>query len=137
MSDRGEAGISGSFLRFLIGGTINTVLTYVLFLALERFLHHSIAYTLAFICGIALAYVLAATFVFRTGFDIRSALRFPGVYVIQYLYGLMALWLLIETLRVPSEIAMLIVVATAVPLTFALSKNAMQARADGEQASRE
>jgi putative flippase GtrA len=132
-----KAGVAGtigsSFLRFLLGGAVNTVLTYALFLVLDRFLHHSIAYTLAYLGGIALAYVLAAKFVFRTGFELRSALRFPGVYVVQYLYGLAALSLLIETLRVPSEIAMLLVIATSVPLTFVLTKYAVQTRGDVEQ----
>jgi putative flippase GtrA len=120
--------IGSSFLRFLIGGAVNTALTYALFLLLDRFLHHSIAYTIAYLGGILLAYVLAAQFVFRTGFDLRSAVRFPGVYIVQYLYGLAALSLLIDVLRMRSEIAMLLVIATAVPLTFVLSKYAVRSR---------
>lgn len=119
---RDAAGDWDEFLRFLIGGTINTVITYALFLALDRIFHHSIAYTLSFLAGIAIAYALASIFVFRTGFALRSALRFPGVYVVQYLYGLAALWLLIDVARMRSEFAMLLVIATLVPITFVLTR---------------
>jgi hypothetical protein len=67
--------------------------------------------------------------VFRTGFALRSALRFPGVYVVQYLYGLAALWLLIEIAQMPSEIAMLLVIVTSVPLTFLLTRYAVSGKA--------
>jgi putative flippase GtrA len=122
---RDAAGNWDEFLRFLVGGAINTVITYVLFLALDRIFHHSLAYTFSFLAGIAIAYALASTFVFRTGFALRSALRFPGVYVVQYVYGLAALWLLIEVAHMPGEIAMLLVIVTSVPLTFLLTRFAV------------
>ncbi len=126
---RDAAGEWDEFLRFLVGGAINTAITYALFIVLDRILHHSLAYTLSFLAGIAIAYALASTFVFRTGFALRSALRFPGVYVVQYLYGLAALWLLIEIAQMPSEIAMLLVIVTSVPLTFLLTRYAVSGKA--------
>ena len=126
----GQDSLASSFWRFLVGGAINTGLTYVLFLLLDRVLHHSLAYTLAYLAGIALAYVLATTYVFRTGIELRSALRFPGVYALQYLYGLAALSLLVDIVRMPSALAMLVVIATSVPLTFLLARFAVRLRQD-------
>jgi putative flippase GtrA len=113
------------FVRFLVGGAVNTLITWALFLVLSDFLHLAVAYTIAYASGIAIAYAIAATFVFGTGFDARSALRFPSVYVIQYLYGLAVLSILIDDLEVPRQAAVLVVIVTSIPLTFILSKHAL------------
>jgi putative flippase GtrA len=133
----GQDSLASSFWRFLVGGAINTGLTYVLFLLLDRVLHHSLAYTLAYLAGIALAYVLATTYVFRTGIELRSALRFPGVYVLQYFYGLAALSLLVDIVRMPSALAMLVMIATSVPLTFLLTRFAVRQRQDVRSSAHE
>jgi putative flippase GtrA len=122
-----DQATAGALVRFLIGGAINTVLTYALFLALSSFLHHALAYTIAYLAGIALAYTLAATFVFRTGLDPLAAFRFPLVYVTQYLYGLIVLLILIDFLDAPRQAAMLTVIATSIPLTFLLTKHLVAA----------
>ena len=114
------------FGRFLIAGVINTLLTYGMFLMLSSFLSYGIAYTITYLSGIALAYGLAATFVFGTGFDLRAALRFPVVYVVQYIYGLVVLSILIDGLRASRHVAILVVIVTSVPLTFFLSKYAIR-----------
>ena len=114
------------FLRFLLGGALNTAITYAVFLGLSLVVHYSIAYTITYLVGICLAYVFAATFVFGSGFALSSALRFPPVYAIQYLYGLTALWLLIDVLGSSRAVAMLIVIATSIPLTFLLTRQAMK-----------
>ena len=121
---------TSAFGRFLIAGAINTLVTYVLFLALSSVLHHAIAYTIAYVAGIGLAYVMAASFVFGAGFTAKSAARFPVVYLIQYLFGLGALALLIDWLGMSRQLAMLLVVATSLPLTFVLSKRAMNHKTD-------
>ena len=117
---------NGPFLRFLVGGSVNTIVTYALFLTLSFFLHYSLAYTITFLLGIVLSYGLAATFVFDTGFDRRSALRFPLIYVLQYLYGLGGLSLLIDLLGVSRYAAMLVVIITSIPLNFMLQRQAMK-----------
>jgi putative flippase GtrA len=113
------------FVRFLIVGSLNTILTYALFLLLSSVLHYSLAYTISYLAGIAFSYVLAATYVFGTGLAVQSALRFPLVYVLQYLYGLAALFVLIDVLGVWHQVAILFVIATSVPLTFVLMRLAM------------
>lgn len=117
-----EVGTGGALGRFVLGGAVNTCLTDVLFLVLSSILPYPVAYTIVYACGIAIAYALATSFVFRTNFALRTALRFPIVSVARYFYGLVALWLLIDGLNVPHEAAILIVLVTGIPLTFLVSR---------------
>jgi putative flippase GtrA len=112
----------GTTGRFIISGVLNTLATYTLFLALSELLHHIIAYTISYIVGIALSYILAAMFVFRTGVDRRSALRFPSVYIAQYFYGLIALAVLVDRAGLRHGDAMVVVIFTSIPLTFVMSR---------------
>lgn len=115
----------GTFLRFLVSGVVNTGVTYGLFLFLGTYLHHSLAYTATFAVGVALAYVLAAGFVFDAGYGVRSASRFMVVYVVQYVYGLTALMLLVDWLSVSRELAMALVIVSNIPLTFYLTRRVL------------
>ena len=85
-----EVGTGGALGRFVLGGAVNTCLTDVLFLVLSSILPYPVAYTIVYACGIAIAYALATSFVFRTNFALRTALRFPIVSVARYFYGLVA-----------------------------------------------
>ena len=79
------------FIRFLVGGFLNTAVTYVLFIALAFFLTNAIAYTIAYAIGIAFSYLINTRFVFSTRVSARSAFAYPGVYLAQYLLGLAVL----------------------------------------------
>jgi putative flippase GtrA len=112
--------IAGEFSSFVIVGAINTVLTYMLFLFIQQYTHYWIAYTIAFVVGIVLSYLLNVLFVFKGGHSIGAMLKFPFIYLLQYLYGSLALITIVEALGIAKPIAMLIVIATSVLLTFLL-----------------
>ena len=112
--------------RFLVAGGINTLLTYGIFVLLCRHFHHAIAYTIAYLVGIAFSYAMACAYVFRTVVTVRTVLRYPIVYAVQYLYGLVALSLLVDLLGILQPIAMLLIIATTIPLTFVMTQYAMR-----------
>jgi putative flippase GtrA len=118
----------GSFFRFVVGGGINTLLTYLLFLLLAAFMPYAIAYTITYAFGIALSYVINAFFVFDTGHDWKAMVRFPVAYAVQYLWGLALLFLLIDVLTMPRAIAMLVVIATGTVLSYLLIKRILEPR---------
>jgi putative flippase GtrA len=113
-------------VRFIVAGIANVAVTYPLFLLLSTVIHHSVAYTLTYVIGILLAYLLAANFVFGTGVSAGSAMRFPFVYVVQYLYGFAVLWLLVDVLALAPYLSMAVVIITSIPLTYLLSSMAMR-----------
>ncbi|MEU6427941.1 GtrA family protein [Microbispora sp. NPDC046973] len=116
------------FARFLIGGAVNTGVTYALFVILSRWLPPSVAYSLVFLSGIALAYLINTAFVFRTRASVGSAVRFPGVYLVQYLVGLGLLTLLVR-LGVDSRAALPLTMCVTVPLTFVMSRHVLEKKA--------
>lgn len=100
---------------------MNTAATFGLFVALEYLLSASAAYTVSYIAGVALSYLINTYLVFEERPSLRSALQFPSVYLIQYLTGLAVLTLLTHV-GIDSRLAMITVIAVNVPLTFALTR---------------
>ena len=114
--------IHGEFFRFLVVGGLQTALSYGLFLLLNLFLPYAISYSIAYCCGIVISYFLNVLFVFREKLSLASFLKFPLVYVVQYLMGLLLLWLFVAKLDLPPAWAMLAVIAITVPVTFLTSR---------------
>jgi putative flippase GtrA len=125
--DRSNQGpIAGEFSRFLIAGAINTVTTYALYLVLLDSAAYLFAYSLAYVAGIVVSYFLNAFFVFRTKPAVNSALRFPLVYVAQYLLGGAVLWICVERLGVRREFGLAFSIAVTIPITYAASRLALK-----------
>ncbi|MCB5175204.1 GtrA family protein [Microvirga lenta] len=109
------------FARFLIGGGLNTAFTYAAFLLLNLFIEAVAAYTIVYILGIAISYLLNTYFVFKARSTLSKALRFPVVYIIQYILGVAILSILLEY-GFDSHVAMLGVIFVSVPVTFLISR---------------
>lgn len=114
--------LSSEALRFLVVGAANTLTTFVIYWSLLRVATYSLAYTISFIVGIGLSYLLNNLFVFRTKPSVRSALAFPLVYLAQYLVGLAVLWLWVSQFKMPPAYGVLVVAVVTVPITFLLSR---------------
>ena len=111
------------FIRFLIIGTVNTVVTYLIYVGLVVFMPYALAYTITMALGIYLSYFLNARYVFRSKLNLASALQYPAVYLVQYLLGLLLLYLLVEKLGVSKFLAPLLIVCITVPVTYVLSRH--------------
>ena len=110
------------FVRFVFVGAVNTGSTYVLYALFALFLDYAIAYTLSYLAGIVIAYVLNARFVFDEPLRFSKALLYPLVYVVQYLCGLFLLHLLIDTLGLDKFLAPFVVIILSLPLTFVMNR---------------
>lgn len=113
---------ASEFIRFIICGIINTLLTYLIYLGGLCMVGYSLAYTFSFICGIFISYYLNSRFVFQKALSWRKALQYPLVYLLQYVLGISSLYLLVEILGLSEIIAPVIVVFITVPATFLLSR---------------
>jgi putative flippase GtrA len=123
-SARGETARTppAEVVRYGVAGSINTGASYALYFLLLRVLPYAFAYSIAFVAGIALSYWLNARFVFHAPTSWASALRFPLVYVTQYLVGLATVAIIVEGLGVHPALAALFALLATVPLGFVLTR---------------
>ena len=110
------------FVRFLLSGGFNTAVTYVLYLGLLQFLPYWFSYTLTFSFGIALAYVLSRYFVFGMARSGSRIFLFPVIYFLQFLAGLLIVFVWVDLLGWNPALAPLASIAVTIPATFILTK---------------
>ena len=110
------------FLRFVLVGATNTLLSYLLYLLLLTFMSYLLTYSIAYCAGIVLSYFLNVHFVFKKRVSLASFLKFPAVYVIQYALGAVVLWLLVGNVGVSPALAMIGVIIITMPATFLASR---------------
>ena len=116
------------FVRFLLVGTINTLLSWVLFVVFVRFVPYIAAYTLSYGLSIIGSYFLNVRFVFKGQASLAAFIRFPLVYLVQYTLGILLMWLMAGYMSLRPELAMVIVIGVSVPITFLMSKKIIRPR---------
>jgi putative flippase GtrA len=97
--------LGGQFAGFAVVGTINTILSFLLYQIFYLWVSYWLAYTLVFIASYAFMLLANAGFVFRTQINARSAFYYLMVYVLNYTIGLAIITALIEWLHVPAQMA--------------------------------
>src|SRR5712671_5802470 len=114
--------INREFYRFIFWGGVNTLSGYLIYAVLLRLLPYLLSYTVAFIISIFISYFLNSKFVFNQALRLSKAIKYPLVYLVQYLIGTISLYLLVQILRVNKLLAPLFVVVLTIPVTFFLSR---------------
>ena len=109
-------------VKFVIGGGINTAVTYGLYLGLQFFLPYQVAYAVVFACGIVFSYWFNAKVVFKTAANWKGLFAFPLVYLVQYLLSAVLLSVFVERLGIPQSVAPLTVIVLTIPVTFMLTR---------------
>lgn len=110
------------WLRFLVGGAINTASTYAIYLALNTILAYQLAYFIAYILGVIFAYWFNATVVFRVNLSWKGFFSYPIVYLVQYITSAFLLGGLVEVVGIRESLAPLVVVIVMVPVTYLMNK---------------
>jgi putative flippase GtrA len=114
--------ISREFYRFVFWGGINTLAGYLTYALLLRFLPYLISYSIAFIVSIFFSYFLNSKLVFKQELKLSKAVKYPLVYLTQYLLGIVSLYLLVQILSVNKLVAPALVVVMTIPVTYLLSR---------------
>lgn len=83
---------------------------------------YPIAFTISYVVGISLSYVLNSIVVFREHMSFSRAVRYPLVYIVQYILGMVLLFLLVHVLSMSEFLAPFVIVAVTIPITFVLSR---------------
>ena len=105
-----------------MSGGFNTALTYAIYLLLLMIAPYQLSYTVAYVIGICLAYMLNRFFVFKSHRGTRSLLMFPLVYLAQYMVSMLTLWVWIDHFGRNPKAAPLVAIIITVPVTYLLSR---------------
>ena len=111
-----------SFVRFLASGAFNTLVTYVAYIGLLDVLSYRWSYTISYLSGIALAYVLSRYFVFKQSGGRYGIVWLILIYGLQYLVGIALVNTWVELVRAPPVFAPAFAIAISMPLTYLLSR---------------
>lgn len=113
------------YFLFLLCGGINTASTYILYLLLICMINYQLAYLIAYILGIAFAYILNLRLVFNAKPSLGKAVRYPLIYLIQYLLGAGLMYLLVSVITLPSTLAPLLVIILLLPISYYMNKKVL------------
>ncbi len=110
------------FLKFLISGGVNTLVTYIIYFLLLDYLSYQISYVISFTLGVLLSYMLSKYFVFKKSGGNLGLLWLTGVYIGQLFLGMVIVEVWVRQVKGPVHLAPLISVALTIPLVFFLSR---------------
>ncbi len=110
------------WIRFFAGGVATTVVSYAAYLALLQFMPYQRAYFVAYVLGIAVAYVINSVLVFRVPLSRGRFIVYPLIYLFQYAVqaGLLAIG--VEVVGLPVKLAPLAVIVLMIPVSYVLNR---------------
>ncbi len=113
--------MKAQFLRFLIAGGTNTLITYAIYVALLSLINPYWSYVTAFMAGIFISYALNLKFTFTAEHSAVKMISYPLVYAAQLVLGISVLHICLKA-GVSEKLAPLFAIAASVPITFFLSR---------------
>lgn len=114
-------------VRFVIMGALNTLLTYIAYLALTIIVHYQVAYAISYAFGIVFSYGANTRYVFlKSRRTLSNFTAYIFNYLFIYLVSSLSCHLLVQELGVNKEIAPLLAIALIFPLNYFLSRLVIQ-----------
>lgn len=109
-------------IGFAITGTLSTLLMLIIYIGLNRIINYQYAYLAAYCISVIALYFMNALFVFNnTPISLRVFLKFPLIYLFQYIFGAFFLEFIVR-LGFSVTYAPVIVVIILLPITFILNR---------------
>ena len=119
LADHIRAHGDKDYVRFLLSGTFNTVLTFLLYSAgVLLGLHYALANAIAWAIGVAVSFLLNSRFVFRKTYTHRRFLSFVLSNIFSLLLSLTLLSVLIKGWSVDPILASIITIPVVVVVNF-------------------
>jgi putative flippase GtrA len=107
---------------FLIVGGSNTILTYVVYLALLRVAHYAWAFTGAFIVGLIFTGLLNIRVTFARHPTVAACVGFAAYYCLYYVFALLLLRVLVDHVGVDEHYAPIVMLPIVVPINFVVTR---------------
>lgn len=114
-------------LRFVIAGAVNTGLSVLVYQAALFVMPHGPAYVLAYLTGIAIAYVLYSRQVFDAPLGTGRFAAFALFYIASLVTGAVLNSVLIERARMAERLAIFATIALMLPVNYLGSRFCLRA----------
>lgn len=108
-------------LGFAITGTLSTLLMLGIYVGLNKIMNYQYAYLVSYCISVLALYFMNARCVFNQPISWTSFLKFPLIYLLQYLVGAVFLGLIVR-LGFSVTFAPVLVVILLLPVTFVLNR---------------
>lgn len=109
-------------IRFVLVGGVNTLATFALFFALALLIPVDIAYTVAFLLGLAWVVMGSSRLVFGGRHSLVRLLTFAMAYLAIYLVGRLLIWVIDPNDPLRLGILTVALIAVTTPLSFIAGK---------------
>ena len=114
-------------LGFAVTGTVSTLIMLGLYVGLNKIMNYQSAYLVAYCISVIALYFMNALWVFNQPISWQSFIKFPLIYLLQYLVGAVSLEFIVR-LGVSVTFAPVFVVIILLPVTFILNRVVLMAR---------
>jgi len=105
---------------FLIVGVSNTILTYVVYLALLRVAHYGWAFTGAFLVGLVFTGLMNIRVTFAHHPTVAACVVFSAYYILYYAFALGLLHVFVEWFAIDEHYAPILMLPIVVPINFVM-----------------
>ncbi len=109
-------------VKFSMVGVVNTLVSYVVYLALHLVLPYMVAFVLGFAVGVVVSFLLNCRFTYRVKPTWRGFLLFPLSAIPNLLLSSAGVLLMVEVLGWSERIAPLVATVLAVPVSFVIAR---------------
>jgi putative flippase GtrA len=123
--------------KFAVVGVINTGTFYAAYLLMHVWLAYYPAYVIAFLASMVGSFFLNTYITYRTRPTWRKFLLFPLTNLTNFVVTSVGVVVLVEWFGVSERIAPLLAAATAIPVTFLVSRRILTHRDRGDRAALE
>lgn len=114
------------FFRFGIVGFIATIISYTIYIILEKIgLQYNIAYTLGYIISFCFNYIASTYFTFRTNINAKKGLKFTFAHGFNYLLQMILLNIFIY-IGISKALSPIFVYAISIPVNFLIVRVALK-----------
>lgn len=108
--------------KYLTVGIVNTIVSYVTFIALVTHLNISVAYVISYAIGIVCSYVLNGKWTFKRELGLKGLFTYPLVYAVQLITGWLSLKFLVDGFDISESTAYILSLCVSVPVGYLTSK---------------
>lgn len=117
-----------SFLRYLVGGGVNTVFSYCVYWLVLQVARYEVAFSVSYIAGMVSGYFINALLVLKVPVTWRGIFRYPIAYLIPYFVGLGLIRVLVGRWGLDARLAPFAIMIVTVPLAYVLTRRAITPR---------